>query len=84
MLFGSEEIVIEDITVKINAEINSSYMNTYLEDSWTIQNDLQLSEICIKQDGRLILLCEANWDKENGLGIQIFPTYEIGPQDTFL
>ena len=46
MLFGSEEIVIEDITVKINAEINS-YMNTYLEDSWTIQNDLQLSEIFI-------------------------------------
>ena len=83
MLFGSEEIVIEDITVKINAEINS-YMNTYLEDSWTIQNDLQLSEIFIKQDGRLILLCEANWDKENGLGIQIFRTYEIGPQDTFL
>ena len=74
---------IEDITVKINAEINS-YMNTYLEDSWTIQNDLQLSEIFIKQDGRLILLCEANWDKENDLGIQIFPTYEIGPQDTFL
>lgn len=74
---------IEDITAKVNAEINS-YMNTYLEDSWTIQNDLQLSEIFIKQDGRLILLCEANWDKENGLGIQIFPTYEICPQDTFL
>ena len=34
--------------------------------------------------GQLVLLCEAKWDTENGIGIQIYPTMEIGPQDTFL
>ena len=59
------------------------YIEKYVEGDYTI-DDVQLREILIKSDGELILLCEVNWDLENGIGIQIYPDFEIGPQDTFL
>ena len=36
------------------------------------------------QDGDTIFLFDTKYDVENGIGIQIYPEFEIGPQDTFL
>lgn len=36
------------------------------------------------QDGDTVLLFDTDYDIENGLGIQIYPKIEIGPQDAFL
>ncbi len=70
------------------SKITFNEINSYIERSvggdYTIEDDVQLKEILVKQDGELVLLCEASWDVENGLGIQIYPKIEIGPQDAFL
>lgn len=74
---------IKDLSEASANEVNA-YIEHYVGENYTISNDVQLKEILVKQDGKLVLLCEAAWDIENDLGIQIYPKIEIGPQDAFL
>ena len=74
---------IADLSKAAENQLND-YITKYVEGIYTIDKDVQLTEVLINSDGELILLCEVAWDIENGLGIKIFPEIEIGPQDTFL
>ena len=72
----------EEFSILTIKEIDK-YIQIYVDGEYTI-DDILIKEIFIKQDGKLILLCEVSWDIENGLGIQLKPDFEIGPQDTFI
>lgn len=76
----------ENINELSNSSSNqlNDYIKKYVDGNYTIANNVILKEILIKSDGETILLCEVDWDIENGIGIQIYPKFEIGPQDTFL
>lgn len=74
--------------INILSEASANEVNAYIEryvgKNYSIENDVQLKKVLVKQDGKLVLLCEAAWDIENSLGIQIYPKIEIGSQDAFL
>ena len=36
------------------------------------------------QDGETVLLFDSSLDDDNGIGIQLYPNIQVGPQDTFL
>ncbi len=74
---------INDLSEASVSELNA-YIERHVGKNYSIEDDVRLKEILVRQDGTLILLCEANWDIENGIGIQIYPKMEIGPQDAFL
>lgn len=42
------------------------------------------TSLLIKQDGTAIMLFNCIWDKEHGIGVQIYPEYLIGSQDIYL
>ena len=54
-----------------------------LEDKAKINEAVKLTHIIFMQDGDTIFLFDTKYDVENGIGIQIYPEFEIGPQDTF-
>ena len=56
----------------------------YSLNSKNFTSDVKLKSIFISNDGSLILLCDASWDEEHGIGIQVLPTKKVGPQDIFL
>jgi hypothetical protein len=45
---------------------------------------LKPNTILFKQDGSCGILCDFEYDIENGIVICIYPKYEMGPQDIFL
>lgn len=45
---------------------------------------LRLKTILFVQDGDVILLFDSSIDEENGIGIQVYPSIEVGPQNAFL
>ncbi|MDD5928629.1 MAG: hypothetical protein PUC37_02390 [Spirochaetales bacterium] len=76
----------ENINELSNSSSNqlNDYIKKYVDGNYTIANNVILKEILIKSDGETILLCEVDWDIENGLCIKVMPEYDIGPQDVFL
>ena len=36
------------------------------------------------RDGSVVLLYDAKWDEENGLGVEVYPEVKVGQQDEFL
>lgn len=40
--------------------------------------------VLFKQDGEIIILCDYVFDEEHGLGIKVYPSLEVAPQDVFL
>lgn len=61
---------------------------TYMQQCLSVEHDLSTSvvpkTVLFKQDGETIILCECSWDYEHGIGIKIFPEYQVGAQDAFL
>lgn len=45
---------------------------------------LSLKTILFTQDGELIFLFDSTIDEENGIGLQLYPAIQVGPQDIFL
>ena len=72
--------------VKDNLEDISIYWSNAKEyhSADEFNGDVTLTTVLFNQNGDIILLCDAVWDIESGLGIKIHPQYEIGPQDLFL
>ena len=55
-----------------------------------INNESELAKvikptsIVFGQDGSVVMLFECAWDSDNGLAIQIYPSWKIGAQNLFL
>ncbi len=45
---------------------------------------LRLKTVLFMQDGETVLLFDSSLDDDNGIGIQLYPNIQVGPQDTFL
>lgn len=69
---------------------NLDEIKYYWEEASYISEDGILDGIAIpktvmfEQSGEVIILCDCVWDEEHGIGVRIFPNYEVGPQDMFL
>ena len=40
--------------------------------------------VMFARDGKTVIMCNVEWDEENGIGIEVAPEYKVGLQDTFL
>lgn len=40
--------------------------------------------VVFARDGKTVIMCNAEWDEENGIGIEVAPEYKVGLQDDFL
>ena len=40
--------------------------------------------VLFARDGKTVIMCNAEWDEENGIGIEVSPKYMVDMQDTFL
>ena len=40
--------------------------------------------VLFDRDGKTVIMCDVDWDEENGLGIEVYPKYKIDLQDAFL
>ena len=40
--------------------------------------------LLLSRNDSIVMLFECKWDVDHGLAVQIYPHYEIGPQDLFL
>lgn len=43
-----------------------------------------LKTVLFRRDGSVVLMFDAKWDEENGVGIQVYPDVKIGWQANFL
>ena len=79
-------LIDKDFCEKDNLEDISIYWSNAKEyhSADEFNGDVTLTTVLFNQNGDIILLCDAVWDIESGLGIKIHPQYEIGPQDLFL
>lgn len=75
--------VLNECVGKIYDYLNKFY-NAKLEDISKVNEYVQFTHIIFMQNGDTVLLFDTDYDIENGIGIQIYPEIEIGPQDTFL
>ena len=66
------------------SDYSAKFYSMELKDKSKIGEMIKLTHVIFMQDGDTILLFDAKFDLENGIGIQIYPDFEIGPQDTFL
>lgn len=42
------------------------------------------TSILFTRDGKAIIMCNVAWDEENGIGIEVFPKFEIDLQDAYI
>ena len=42
------------------------------------------TSVLFTRDGKTIIMCNAEWDEENGIGIEVGPEYKVDVQDAFL
>lgn len=75
--------ILNECAEKIYDYLNKFY-NAKLENRSKINEHIQFTHIIFMQDGDTVLLFDTDYDIENGIGIQIYPEMEIGPQDAFL
>lgn len=75
--------ILNECVDKIYDYLNKFY-NAKLEDVSKVNEHVQFTHIIFMQDGDTVLLFDTDYDIENGIGIQIYPEIEIGPQDAFL
>lgn len=47
-------------------------------------NFVNPSSIVFSRDGKVVIMCNVDWDEENGIGIEILPEYKVDLQDAFL
>lgn len=40
--------------------------------------------IMFARDGKTVIMCNVDWDVENGIGIEVAPEYKVDVQDVFL
>ena len=40
--------------------------------------------VMFARDGKTIIMCNVDWDEENGIGIEVAPKYKVDLQDAFL
>jgi len=40
--------------------------------------------VMFARDGKVVIMCNAAWDEENGIGIEVAPEYKVDLQDAFL
>ena len=40
--------------------------------------------VMFARDGKTVIMCNADWDEENGIGIEVAPEYKVDVQDAFL
>ena len=40
--------------------------------------------ILFARDGKTVIMCNVDWDEENGIGIEVAPEYKVDLQDAFL
>ena len=77
------ETILNECADKIYDYLNKFY-NAKLEDASKVNEHVQCTHIIFMQNGDTIFLFDTYYDIENGIGIQIYPEIEIGPQDAFL
>lgn len=77
------DAILNECADKIYDYLNKFY-NAKLEDKSKVDERVQFTHIIFMQNGDTVLLFDTDYDIENGIGIQIYPEMEIGPQDAFL
>ena len=77
------ESIVKDCT-PIAIDYLNKFYSANIQNETDLINNITFTHIIFMQDGDTILLFDTDYDVENGIGIQIYPTMEIGPQDTFL
>lgn len=78
---------LDAILIKCVSMISDYLKNIYgatLANTSEVIEAVKLTHIIFMQNGNTIFLFDTEYDVENGIGIQIYPEMEIGPQDTFL
>jgi hypothetical protein len=40
--------------------------------------------VVFDRKGKTIIMCDVEWDKENGIGVEVSPKYLIDLQDAFI
>ncbi len=40
--------------------------------------------VMFARDGKTVIMCNVEWDQENGVGIEVSPKYKVDIQDSFL
>ncbi len=40
--------------------------------------------VLFTRDGKIVIMCDAAWDEENGIGIEVRPEWKVDLQDVFL
>ena len=53
-------------------------------DESTVSCFVTPSTVLFDRDGSVVLLYDAKWDEDNGIGIEVHPKVKIGLQDEFL
>lgn len=59
-------------------------LNKYISVNGIQNPSINPTSLFIKRNGRLGLLCDCNWDIEQGIVIILYPEQEITEQDAFL
>lgn len=78
---------ISELSEKAKSEVISYISkneNKIILNDIELNNIIKLKTVLFIQDGTTILLCESSLDEENGIGIQLYPCLQVGPQDLFL
>lgn len=42
------------------------------------------TSVLFTRDGKVVIMCNALWDEENGIGIEVLPEYKVDLQDAFI
>ena len=69
--------------LRVATDLQNSGMEQVSDDVLT-KDIVLLKSVIFQKDGSFGLLCDFQWDIENGLAIQIKPEYKVGPQDILL
>lgn len=82
--FKSELAVLSD---KAKSEV-FNYFSTVekkqISSETELNSILSLKTVVFNPNGDTILLFDSTLDEENGIGIQLYPVIQVGPQDIFL
>lgn len=88
----NQNSILQSISSKIIKYINDNLddIKEYYSKISEINNDSELAKvikptsIVFGQDGSVVMLFECIFDRDNGLAIQIYPSWKIGAQNLFL
>lgn len=82
--FKSELVILSDKAKTEAIKYFASVEKKQISSDSELNSILLLKTVLFTQDGEVILLFNSTLDEENGIGIQLYPSIQVGPQDTFL